>query len=339
MTLGRKMNAMLTPLVSLRKLEKSVRAEQAIKQEAIKVVSVLTDEAYRSRFQTEPKLFKVQCPVESSACIKDPSLLVRSVASKDEIASAPAGSIIAVNGIFNDEKRGSELAYQNVAPDKVSNEKPNTVYLMHIAPAQNDLSELLAVAYEKITAASDYGLANFLGYTNGQEVYAALIRSRGNEGTTSLGHSRGTLVQEAAFTILANRTDENGNAYTNSNLSVRGVAGASNVVEYSQKAAAVINDPKRNENITYSYFSSDPVSVIAGGNVGFTTLQDLWQVYKSNNSMHSCMGSGANECAQVENPVQGGPSGTPEGNAKLIEYVGGVRKEQPQSGLVQEAQK
>jgi len=311
--------------IDYHELEKAAEAEMLIKQEAVKAVTVFTDEAYRSRFQQTPALIKVQCPVESSACINDPSLLVRTVATKEEIANAPAGSIIAVNGIFNDEKRGAELAYQNVAPDNETNEKPSTVYLMNIAPANNSLSELMGVAYEKITASSDYGLANFLGYTNGQELYADLLRSRGNEETTSQGHSRGTLIQEAAFTIVTNRADENGNTYTNENLTVRGVAGAANADAYSDKAIQIVGD-KNKDQVTYNYFSNDPVAVVAGGNVGFTTLLDLWQVFKTSNSMHSCMGTGAAGCAQVENPVTGGPQGTPEGNAKLIEYVGGQRK-------------
>lgn len=39
----------------------------------------------------------------------------------------------------------------------------------------------------------------------------------------------------------------------------------------------------------------------------------------------SCGGTGAKDCTQVEFPVPSGPPGTPEGNAKLIEYVGGKR--------------
>lgn len=39
--------------------------------------------------------------------------------------------------------------------------------------------------------------------------------------------------------------------------------------------------------------------------------------------MHSCYGAGAQGCTQVQNPVPGGPQGTPEGNAKLMEYRGG----------------
>lgn len=81
------------------------------------------------------------------------------------------------------------------------------------------------------------------------------------------------------------------------------------------------------KNITYAYFSNDPVSVsnFAGGNPGVWTLADLWQVFTTNNSMHSCGGTGAKDCTQVENPVSGGPQGTPDGNVKLIEYVGGKR--------------
>ncbi|SMB21507.1 putative hemagglutinin-related protein (fragment) [Sterolibacterium denitrificans] len=314
--------------IDTEKLEKTVEAERSIKQETIKAVTTLSDEAYRSRFQQKPTLLKVECHTESKACINDPSLLVLSVATEEDVANAPAGTIIAINGILNDEKRGAELAYQNTLPDEITKEKPTTVYLMHIAPANNTLSELMGVAYEKITASADYGLTNFLGYTNGQELYANLLRSRGDLETTSLGHSRGTLIQEASFTIVTNRLDENGNSYTNPNLTIRGVAGAANAEAYSQKAIQVVEE-KNKDQVMYNYFNNDPVSVTTGGNVGFTTLLNLWEVYKTNNSMHSCMGTGAAGCKQVEMPVPGGPQGTPEGNAKLIEYVGGVRKPQP----------
>jgi filamentous hemagglutinin len=257
------------------------------------------------------------------SCSENPDLLIRSEATREEIANAMPGAIIAVNGILNDEKRGAELAYQNVEPDRSSGEKPDTVYLMHIAPAENTISELMAVAYEKITASADYGLANFLGYTSGQELYADLLRERGDAVTNSAGHSRGTLVQEAAFTILANRPNEGGSTYSNPNLFVRGVAGASNAEVYSSKAIQIVGERDK-ENVTYNYFSNDPVSALAGGNFGVTSLADLWSVFSTNNSMHSCMGTGAAECKQVEIPLFGGDErGTLEGNEKLIQYRGG----------------
>lgn len=199
---------------------------------------------------------------------------------------------------------------------------------MHIAPAASALAELLGVAYEKITASADYGLANFLGYTNAQTLYADLLRSRGQEPTTSLGHSRGTLIQEGAFVILADQQDTQSQSHTNPNLMVRGVGGAADAKVYSDKAAAVLGKEGDRSQITFNYFSNDPVATsnLSGGNPGVWTLSDLWQVYKTSNSMHSCYGTGAPGCTQVETPILGGPQGTPEGNAKLIEYVGGVRK-------------
>ncbi len=182
-------------------MKQAVEAERAIRQELVKAVTVLTDEAYRSRMQATPKLIKVECPAGQN-CVSNPELLVRSEATKEEIANAPADSILAVNGILNDEKRGAELAFQNSIPNEETGNKPTTLYLMHIAPASNTLSELLGVAYEKILESADYGLANFLGYTNAAELYADLTKLRDTTATISLGHSRGTLVQSAAFTIL-----------------------------------------------------------------------------------------------------------------------------------------
>lgn len=303
-------------------MQRTAEAELAIKRETVKQITALTDEAYRSRFQTQPTLLKGTCPAGSN-CEKDPSKLVYVRASPEELAQAGGGAVLAVNGIFNDEKRAVELAYQNLVPSKDEG-KPSSFFVMHIAPAQNGISELLAVAYEKVIASADYGLANFLGYTNGQEVYADLLRSRGDQATLSLGHSRGTLVQEASFTIVTNRPDSNGNTYTNSNLSVRGVGGAANAEAYTEKAMKVVGE-KSKDNITFSYFSNDPVSVLAGGNTGVTSLSDLWQVFRRDNSMHSCYGTGAKDCTQVEIPNPNGNAGTLGGNAMLIQFKGGVQ--------------
>ncbi|HQA10600.1 hypothetical protein, partial [Zoogloea sp.] len=307
-------------------IERTVEANLSIKRDAIRVVTALADEAYRSRFVQEPQLIKVVCPVESAKCTSDPSLVVRIPASKEEVATAPAGTIFAVNGILNDEKRGAELAYQNTKPERQNGSKPSTVYLMHIAPANNITSELIGVAYEKITATSGYDLANFLGYTKGQELYSDVLRSRDQLATASLGHSRGTLIQEAAFVMLSNRL-EGGKTYTNPKLSVRGVGGAADAGAYFERAMQVLGPQGEKQNITYSYFSNDPVSTsnLSGGNMGAWTVSDLWRVMKTNNSMHSCYGTGGHGCTQVEIPVSSGPQGTSVGNNKLVEYVGGVR--------------
>jgi len=309
-------------------VQRVVNAQRAIKEEAYRAVTVFTDEAYRSRFEVKPRLFRVSCR-DGADCVNDPKQVVYTPATPSEVANAPAGAVIAVNGILNDEQRGAQLTYQNTEhlrrKSEESSDKPRDVYLMHIAPARQTLSELLGVAYEKITAESDYKLANFLGYTTAQAVHTDLLKSRGQLGTVSLAHSRGTLTQKAAFTILANTPDASGTTYSNPNLSIRGVGGATGVADYTSSGLAVLGKSDKRDQITFSYFSNDPVSTsrLAGGNPGVSTLSDLWQVWKTSNSMHSCYGSGAAGCTQVEFPVPGGPQGTPNGNAKLMRFVGG----------------
>jgi filamentous hemagglutinin len=322
-------------------LQKAVNAQRVIKQETFRAIMVFTDEAYRSRFEVKPKLFKVECR-KGANCVKDPNQVIYRPATAQEVAQAPAGAVLAVNGILNNEQRGAELAYQNAESNQrgvpstspEDSGKPGVAYLMHIAPSKHTLSELMGVAYEKITAESDYGLANFLGYTSGQQLYADLLRSRESQKTVSLGHSRGTLVQAAAFTILANTQDESGKKYLNPSLIVRGVGGAVPVDDYTKKAAVLLGEKGDVNQISFVYFSNDPVSTasVAGNNPGVWTLSDLWQVWKTSNSMHSCYGTGANGCTQVEAPLPGGPQGTPDGNAKLIKFVGGQKVKQETFG-------
>lgn len=318
----------------LEPMQRAVNAQRVIKEDTFRAVTAFTDEAYRSRFEVTPKLLKVVCP-PSADCVNHRELLVRTAVTAQEIASAPPGATIAVNGILNDEQRAAELAYQNMESKQPSPadeiNKPRIAYLMHIAPSSNTLSELMGVAYEKIVAEADYGLARFLGYTDGQVLYADLLRSRGQLETVSLGHSRGTLVQAGAFTILAQDKGDGAGPLVNSRLSIRGVGGAANVQSYTKKGIALLGEGSKADKVTFVYFDNDPVSTsaLAGGNPGVWGLSDLWQVMKTPTSMHSCYGSGAAGCTQVEAPVPGGPQGTPEGNARLIRYVGGQRVTTP----------
>lgn len=313
---------------SVEALQKQVDAQRAIKEETFRAVTYFTDEAYRSRFEVKPKLLRVEC-MPGDDCVNHKELLKRTEVSAQEFASAPQGITFAVNGILNPEDRAAELMYQTTKPrkDEVTGavDKPQVIYVMHIAPARDTLSELMGVAYEKVTASQDYGLANFLGYTNGQELYADLLKLRGQQATDSLGHSRGTLIQQAAFNILANRRDSEGKTFQNPKLHIDGFGGAVPQQDYTQSAAAVLGPDGNKNQITYSYFPNDFVSTSAlvGGNPGTASFHDLMQIVRTDNSMHSCGGTGAAGCAQVEAPIPGGPQGTPEGNARLVRFVGG----------------
>lgn len=301
-------------------MRRQVEAERAIKNEAVKQLTNLTDQAFKRMFTEQPKFYAVSCPAGAD-CIARPELAqVRQVQGTPEevqkqIASAEAGAVLAVNGIENPLGRAAQLAYQNAAVDKESGDKPSTIYLMHYVPATNALAEMMIAGYEK-------NLASTLGHSNPTQAYAQALAERSTQDTTSLGHSRGTIVQTNANQILAQQ------GHTNPNLSVQGVGGAVDQRTYYEAAAAVQGNaatPDDRRRITYSHFSNDPVSTssLSGGNPGAWHLSDFWQVLTTSNSMHSCYGTGAPGCSQVQNPVPGGPQGTPEGNAKLIEYRAG----------------
>jgi filamentous hemagglutinin len=203
------------------------------------------------------------------------------------------------------------------------------MYLSHIPPARNSLSELISVVYEKLVAETGFTVGKNLGYTAGAEAASDLLRVRGAKPTHFDAHSRGTLVQAAAFSILANTPTEYGKPYVNPNLFIRGVGGATSAEGYTAKGLALLGDPQKAKQISFTYFDNDPVStsVLSGGNPGSWKISDLLQVWRTSNSMHSCYGSGASGCVQVEAPIPGGPQGTRAGNAKLVRFVGGMRSE------------
>jgi filamentous hemagglutinin len=314
-------------------MRRQVEAERAIKNEAVKQLTNLTDQAWKTMFTEQPKFYEVSCPADTD-CIANPKLAeVRQVQGTPEevqkqIASAEAGAVLAVNGVENPLGRAAQLAYQNAETFGMINPetggsvptKPLTIYLMHYVPATNALAEMMIAGYEK-------NLAGMLGHSNQTQAYAQALAERGTQETTSLGHSRGTIVQTNANQILAQQ------GHTNPNLSVQGVGGAVDQRTYYEAAAAVQGDVEKLERdrITYRHFSNDPVSTsrLSGGNPGAWRLSDFWQMVTTSNSMHSCYGTGAPGCVQVQNPVRGGPQGTPEGNAKLIEYRGGELSASP----------
>jgi filamentous hemagglutinin len=297
-------------------MKQTVEAERAIKNEAVKQLTTLTDEAYRVMFKEVPKFYKVTCPANTN-CTTNPEKATVQPVDKDtqtELANAPSGAVLAVNGIDNPLERAGQLAMQNAEPvnkteQNPEGEKPHTIYLMHYVPANNGLSELMIAAYEK-------SLASTLGYSNQDEAYAAAIQARGQLETTSLGHSRGTIVQTNANNMLGEQN------FTNPNLSVRGVGGAVTGETYTAAAQKVTGDDSKN-NITFKYFINDPVPVVAGGNPGVISLAEFWKVLSTSNSAHSCYGTGAAGCAQVEILTPKAPDAAIQNNSKLIQYIGG----------------
>jgi filamentous hemagglutinin len=86
----------------------------------------------------------------------------------------------------------------------------------------------------------------------------------------------------------------------------------------------VVSNDENKKNITFSYFKNDPVSVAAGGNPGVLSLSEFWSLLNTNNSAHSCYGTGAAGCQQVQYLTPNAPDGAVQNNSNLIQYKGGV---------------
>ena len=278
---------------SLQAVLRDAQAQQTLQEAAFKTLTVYTDDAYRTMFKTDTKYYRVTCGTTQSDCINDPSKRVIEEINAD--AAKREGKILAVNGILSNDRRAGELAYQNASLDPENN-KPNSIVLMHISPAKTVLGELLVAGYEK-------KLASSLGYTTADIDYANLLQGRGQEATVSMGHSRGTIVQNNAFDILAER------GYASSGLSVEGVGIAVAAETYANAADRIILNKNPDPRVSITYMANDAISVIAAGNPGdaWAALKEFYNVIRNDNSAHSCYGTGATDCTTIANPVAGGP--------------------------------
>lgn len=314
------------PMYDGRRVLAEVEDRRIAQQAAIKQLTTFTDDAYRVMFKEQPQFYKVTCPPGEN-CIANPEMVkAELIVGKPEevpgvLAKASPDSVLAVNGIFNTLNRASQLAMQNAEPNKTTGLKPEVIYLMHYVPAMTVPGELMIGGYEKV-------LSPVAGYSNQDYAYVegllalskdAVSESEGSSGKSivSLGHSRGTIVQMNANAILADR------GITIPNLSVQGVGGAVSAEDYTKVAQKVVGTGNI-ENVKYAYFNNDPVSVVPGGNPGVLSLSEFWNVLTTPNSAHSCYGTGAAGCQQVQYLTPDAPKNAKQNNSSLIQYIGGI---------------
>nr|WP_145544724.1 hemagglutinin repeat-containing protein [Variovorax boronicumulans] len=294
---------------SLQAVLGDAQAQQTLQQAAFKTVTIYTDDAYKTMFTKQVRYYRVTCGGTPGECLNEPDKRV--VVEINEKTAKAEGTILAVNGILNEDKRAGQLAYQNASLNR-DESKPDSIVLMHIAPAETVLGELLVAGYENTLASS-------LGYTIADVSYANLLEARGEQTTISMGHSRGTIVQNNAFEILAER------GYVSRGLSVEGVGIAVAAETYASAANRVIVNDTPDPRVSITYMANDPVSVIAAGNPGdaLAALKEFYNVVMKSNSAHSCYGTGATGCTTIANPVAGGPVPMSPNTGEVRVYRGG----------------
>lgn len=250
------------PLVKLdaKALEAQVAKDAQQRAADVGLVTRVTDDAYRVMFREPPRFYKATCQ-DGADCTKDPKKVMyeelkgtpQEIAA-DMLKNGGSSPVLATNGIFNSVDRAVELAFQNA--DLIRTDangqplavpvKPTSIYVMHYIPANTMIGEGLVALYEQ-------KFASTLGYTNSDMGYADAVTAYGQGSLTLLGHSRGTIVQNNAFNILQ------GQGFTNSQLSVRGVGGAVPVGQFTDAAAAVIGDTLKDKQVIFNYYGNDPV--------------------------------------------------------------------------------
>ena len=311
-------------------LDSELQATATIKKEFSKQIIAITDDAYKTLFLRKPKFYKVTCPAGAD-CVANPQRAITSLVTAEEVAkNGSKETVIAVNGIFNGLERAGELAYQNAknveqTVDNPDGRKPDTIYLLHYVPANGRIAEFLATGYEKLLTQSDYETGKSLGYSNVDIALAEVLRERGDRATQSLAHSRGTQVQANTFKILANELDAQGNTYQNDKLTVRSLGAATNLLDLAVDARKI---GVYGENIRASVFNNDSVSALFAG-IGRTVsigelISSLFDTIFTTNSAHSCYGTGAAGCKQVEIPLKNGPElASRANNSRLLKFRNG----------------
>ena len=163
-------------------LQQTVEAERAIKQEAVKQASVITDAVYRSA--TGPKKIMLQkCDVQGQNCG------AVEVDMKDhQIVAGPDGKVYIFNhGIMNTESQALENAAKQSQPEA----NQQGVYVVINPHTGSVIGEVVYAAWDKT-------LAPVFGISNAAEANIDLVNSARSQGATAniTNHSRGGITGE-----------------------------------------------------------------------------------------------------------------------------------------------
>jgi len=180
--------------LDLQELQEQVAWEQAVKGEVYTQAIKFTDEAYRTMFLEEVKVYVVEKDSEGN------QLPPRELTQEEKFNLKPAadGKVhIADNGINNDLNGANKYAEQHSTAD-------GPQYFIHFPKAENRLSELLIAGYQKYLESDALGLANATDLTR---EYMLLY---GQDGLHLDGHSRGSLTVGNAMESLENLSNSSG---------------------------------------------------------------------------------------------------------------------------------
>ncbi|AOS16548.1 hypothetical protein ATY45_20690 [Xanthomonas oryzae pv. oryzae] len=249
--------------VDQKKLQEDVEFQQQAKQLIYAEAVKYTDEAYKTMFVKEAKVYEVVRD-ENGQILKDEQghVVKGRELTEEEKANLRPGSDglihIADNGIFNG-KYGDDAPAGKYADQHSTADGPQ--YYVHFPEADNKLSELLIAGYQK------YLENDFFGLTNATQQTEDYMLKYGEAGLHFDGHSRGSMTIGNAMESIAKMDDASG-LLSKTTVSFFGPAynakKADDILSYLQNREA--QDDPQSMVLTLQNHMADPVGRLIGGN-------------------------------------------------------------------------
>ncbi|GHU07806.1 hypothetical protein FACS1894158_16520 [Betaproteobacteria bacterium] len=252
-----------------------------------KVGGLFANEAYRTSFLEEARFYKVARDDEGKVVTDKaghPVMTELSNAEKLALKPEPGGKLnVFTNGMNNDESTAGKYAVQMSMLPVGQN-----VYMVYYPQADNVVSELLVVGYQKFLEGNIGDLANAT-----QEIKDLGARF-GEEGLNLIGYSRGAMTIGNALASLASNPEYEGIL---SNTTVRLVSPAYN----AQNAANLLDWLSGGQQTTVQLenHADDFVGTIIGWNPstygnrpeGSSRLNEWYHIFGGAPTAHSCGGT------------------------------------------------
>ncbi|MBB4132598.1 hemagglutinin repeat-containing protein [Xanthomonas sp. 3075] len=270
------------------RVEFKQQAKNLVYDQAVKY----TDEAYKTMFLKEAKVYVVE--KDENGKLLDPREL--SVDEKYNLEPSADGMVhIADNGINNVLSGANKYANQHSSAD-------GPQYFVHFPKASDAFSEILIAGYQK------YMESDFLGLANATEVTRGYMLQYGQEGLVLDAHSRGSLTVGNAMESLDNLPGSSG-LLRETKINFIGPAynagAADHLLGYLQNRDSLPNP--QDAVITLQNHSNDFVGIFSGLNPvtggvtpqGGNSLWELLRVMGGKNTPHNCYGAAPAECSPL----------------------------------------
>ncbi|WP_171962503.1 two-partner secretion domain-containing protein [Bordetella trematum] len=276
--------------INTKELEQQARAEQVIKTAVTAQALKFSDDAYRTMFLEDHKIFRVEQDKEGNVIFDangHAKLVELSAEEKANMQAGAGGQIrVGINGIFNDSDAAAYYAGQH------NGEAVKPLYIVSFPPADSMVGELMVAGYQKFLE------NDFWGLTNSAQEVKDLMKRYGVDGLILDAHSRGSMTVGNALESMSQGGGQG--SLTNTDINFYGPA-------YSaQKAAELLYQlsGSAKDHVALQNHADDFVGSILGGNPATHSqrpsdsnkVKEWIRMFSNPDTVHSCYGAAGKAC-------------------------------------------